>query len=61
MRGQVKREVTQEEFDKLVAENPDLEKRPNGMLVRREKMAGGWWLRPIAGKVGDKFYVMRPA
>lgn len=61
MRGQVKREVTQEEFNKLITDNPDLEQLKNGSYIRREKLVGGWWLRPVAAKIGDKFYVMRAA
>jgi hypothetical protein len=62
MRGQVKREVSQEDFEKLLKDNPDLEELKSGVYIRREQASQyTTWKRPIAAKIGGKFYVMRPA
>lgn len=58
MRGQTKREVTQEELEKFVAEFP----RPlkfDGMRYTEDlSIRGGTWRRPVAAKVDGKFYIM---
>lgn len=61
MRGQVKLEVTEEEFKKLLEANPDLKELKSGVYIRPESMTGGVWNRPVAAKIGGKFYVMRAA
>lgn len=61
MRGQIKREVAKEEFDKLLKGNTDLKRLDSGVYIRPENLAGGVWNRPIAAQIGEKFYVMRPA
>jgi hypothetical protein len=60
MRGQIKREVSEQEFNDALKANPDIELE-NGIYVRRIKMVGLVWNQPVAAKIGDKFYVMRPA
>ena len=61
MRGQIKREVTEEEFRQLLAANPDVERQESGVYIRRVKMVGLTWNQPVAAQIDGKFFVMRPA
>lgn len=61
MRGQIKREVTEDEFKKLLEANPDVERQESGVYIRRVKMVGLTWNQPVAAQIGEKFFVMRPA
>jgi hypothetical protein len=58
MRGQTKREVTQEEFEKFLKEYPRALRHDGMRYTEDVNMRGLTWRRPVAAKVEGKFFLM---
>jgi hypothetical protein len=56
----IKTEVSEAEYKQFLAEHPDLE-HDGVRHTERVKLRGGHWLKPLAAKVGNKFYLLRDA